>query len=49
MKMRMVNIKMNVLIERKIKTMYDRLLLKLILAFGLAMYALWHSNQVLPI
>jgi|9_EtaG_2_1085328.scaffolds.fasta_scaffold06444_5 hypothetical protein len=29
--------------------MYDRLLLKLILAFGLAMYALWHSNQVLPI
>ena len=30
-------------------SMYDRLLLKLILAFGLAMYALWHSSQVLPI
>ena len=29
--------------------MYDNLLLKLILAFGIAMYALWHSNQVLPI
>ena len=29
--------------------MYDRLILKIILAFGVAMYALWHSNQVLPI
>ncbi len=29
--------------------MYDRLLLKLILAFGLAMYGLWHSNQILPL